>query len=329
MRDLLYYPGFESKNEDWLKFALIYIDKLNPIVPVSGDNQKSPLYKKLTNETDLIHQYRPSFDDGYLSTLDAIDFTERIFRRPESFDMVFNHVNPLRQWQNKDNYTFELYEEKFSGEWRFFCLETGLAIESNRGIMLDESFGNFYMTILANTIGDASGKQIITDRSDLDRMGLLLKAKGPKIAKEIEMAHAIVEIKLPKLISQISIDDLIKLRNSTNFKTQQKAFHATLESFCAGVESGDTANSYIEKYDKASKDIFETIVSAGFDVATFALGTQIAFSNPEFSNTDVLKTFLLAGGVYIKSKMNLSKTWKNTADHRNSRKFLQNLSQID
>ena len=26
MNELLYYPGFEIKNEKWLKFALLYLD---------------------------------------------------------------------------------------------------------------------------------------------------------------------------------------------------------------------------------------------------------------------------------------------------------------
>ena len=37
MEELIYYPGFEVSNEDWLKFALLYLDKLNPIIPESGE----------------------------------------------------------------------------------------------------------------------------------------------------------------------------------------------------------------------------------------------------------------------------------------------------
>lgn len=33
MRDMIYFPGFEVKNENWLKFALLYFDTLRPIIP--------------------------------------------------------------------------------------------------------------------------------------------------------------------------------------------------------------------------------------------------------------------------------------------------------
>jgi hypothetical protein len=35
--ELIYYPGFEVQNPDWLKLALLYIDRLDPIIPVSDD----------------------------------------------------------------------------------------------------------------------------------------------------------------------------------------------------------------------------------------------------------------------------------------------------
>jgi len=34
MQKLLYYPNFEMKNENFLKFALLYIDEIRPIIPI-------------------------------------------------------------------------------------------------------------------------------------------------------------------------------------------------------------------------------------------------------------------------------------------------------
>ena len=33
LKSLLYYPNFEIANKTWLKFALLYIDELRPIIP--------------------------------------------------------------------------------------------------------------------------------------------------------------------------------------------------------------------------------------------------------------------------------------------------------
>lgn len=328
MTDLLYYPGFETTNNDWLKFALLYVDRLNPIIPLKGDKQLSPLYRKLLDETDLIHKYRPDFNDGYLSTLDAIDFTERILQRPEAFDMVFGLVNPERNWKAKEKHTFELYENKFSLNWKDFCVAEGLGTKSKNGIKVSETLGNFYMTILANTIGEATSKSIITDRRDLDLMGRFIKSKAPCPAVKVELAEAIVKIKLPKDINKVSIDEIIKIRNSKDFKKHQKGFHVSLENFYKGAEGSLMASDFVDKYDQASNDFFESILSTGLDIVAYLLSAGITLSNPEVTQTEAFKNLILGGGLYLKSKINLDKNWKNTADHKNCRKFLQDLTKV-
>lgn len=45
MRELIYYPSFEVRNREWLKFALIYLEYLDPIIPESGDVHLSDEYR--------------------------------------------------------------------------------------------------------------------------------------------------------------------------------------------------------------------------------------------------------------------------------------------
>ncbi len=37
MTPLVYYPGFEPADENWLKFALLYLERVTPIIPESAD----------------------------------------------------------------------------------------------------------------------------------------------------------------------------------------------------------------------------------------------------------------------------------------------------
>ena len=48
MKELIYYPSFEVRNREWLKFALLYIENLNPIIPESGDIIPQSHYVKST-----------------------------------------------------------------------------------------------------------------------------------------------------------------------------------------------------------------------------------------------------------------------------------------
>src|SRR5436853_588756 len=64
MQEFIYYPGFEVRDVNWLKFALLYLDKLDPIIPESGDEHLTEQYRRIMSETDLIEVHRPSLDEG-------------------------------------------------------------------------------------------------------------------------------------------------------------------------------------------------------------------------------------------------------------------------
>ena len=99
MRELIYYPTFEIADSNWIKFALLYINQLDPIIPESGEIYLSDNYKRLINETDLIKPFRPSYSEGKKATLDAIDQIEKILRHPNAYISIFNEENFLDKWR--------------------------------------------------------------------------------------------------------------------------------------------------------------------------------------------------------------------------------------
>lgn len=61
MKDMIYYPGFETKDENWLKFALLYFDTLRPIIPYTICSEKKYLsgtFQYVMGETDLIRPWK-------------------------------------------------------------------------------------------------------------------------------------------------------------------------------------------------------------------------------------------------------------------------------
>ena len=67
MKDMIYYPGFETRDENWLKFALLYFDTLRPIIPYTSYSEKrylSDTFQYVMREADLIKPYRPKFAEG-------------------------------------------------------------------------------------------------------------------------------------------------------------------------------------------------------------------------------------------------------------------------
>lgn len=329
MKDLIYYPNFESTDLDWLKFALLYIDKLNPIIPETGDKQRSELYRKLMGETDLIQIHRPDFDEGYSSSLDAIDIAERIKNDPYRFDLKLNHVNAIRIWQDKKYQAYKIYQEKFSYDWERYCIDNNFAQKTDGGLLISEQLGNIYMTVLANTIADKRGKSPITDKSTIDSLSLFVKTKAPTQTKELSNAKGIIELKLPAKIRQISLDDIIKARNAKGFKKSMKAFHSELDKFYKGVEAGKTSSDFVESYNSSLSDFTDNILSISIDTVNFALGAGMLIASPAYTQTEFFKTVVLAGtGLVVKSTSSLHNTWRNTESKRHCRRYLTQISRL-
>ncbi len=99
MNELIYYPGFEVTQIDWLKFALLYIDKLCPIIPMAGDSHLSDVSKRIIADTDLINIHRPDMDEGSKATLDALEYVDKILRTPQRYSAFFGQDDILGTWR--------------------------------------------------------------------------------------------------------------------------------------------------------------------------------------------------------------------------------------
>lgn len=328
MQKLIYYPNFESTNLNWLKFALLYVDKLQPIIPPEGDRARSDLYRHLMDSTDLIDVHRPRYEESYNSTLDAIQVVETIMRAPIRYDWKFRHHNIVSIWQNPDKQEYKLYEQKFSYDWEAFCIENGFAQRTDGGVLISEALGNLYMTILANTIAEAKNISPITDKANIDSLSVFAKRKAPVITEKAEFAQSVISLKLPAGLSNIHIDDIINLRNSKNFRDSLKAFHSELESFQTGVENG-TAEQFIERYNNVYSAFIENMLVFGTDATIFGLGVALLLQAPEYTDTKFFKEVVAAGaGLTVKSTYSLNKTWANTKSKRHCRRYIANLTKL-
>ncbi len=155
MKNLIYYPGFEVKDVDWLKFALLYVDALNPIIPKSGDKYLSDLHKKLQSETDFIVTHRPNNFEGLRATLDAIEEVEKVLKDPHSYSQIFDRPDFLDSWKLPANHQYELFEEKYTDAWEAFCVENSLGTPTDEGIKVHMELGFVFMSLLAQTIAES------------------------------------------------------------------------------------------------------------------------------------------------------------------------------
>jgi hypothetical protein len=112
MRQVIYYPTFEVGNEEWLKFALLYLDTLDPIIPHAGDVYLSHRFRQLVSETDLIHIHRPEYSEGFKATLDTIDNIEKVLKNPDRYESIFGTPNVVKIWKNRKKQVAKLFSDK-------------------------------------------------------------------------------------------------------------------------------------------------------------------------------------------------------------------------
>ena len=128
MHRLLYYPNFEIQDENFLKFALLYIDEIRPIIPERAKESLSDSMRNILRNTELINPYSPNYENGYLASIATIRYLEE----KKKFDQCGEGL----QRGNGVIHNYTLYADKYTYEFEDYCLENGLGERCNEGILL-------------------------------------------------------------------------------------------------------------------------------------------------------------------------------------------------
>ena len=139
---MLYYPGFEAQDINWLKFALLYLDELRPIIPYIPYDQKTYLSNhtiQIMNETNFIHPYCPDYEEGITASENAIRDFDYYIRNNRFVSSIFhtsyrNSNLIISRWKTPDMHNYTLYTGKFSYAFHEYCLDENIATECEEGI---------------------------------------------------------------------------------------------------------------------------------------------------------------------------------------------------
>lgn len=326
MKRLIYYPSFETYNYEWLKFALLYIEELKPIVPLKGDKYLSDLYHKLMDETDLLNLHRPEFNEGEFASQKAIDAVEKVVSDPDRYCAIFRSSNILNNWRNRRNHIFTIFDDKFTHAWENFCSSNKFSTKTRNGIKVSKTLGNIYMTVLAHSIGQMTNISPITERKDLDRFSIFL-ASTTNTDNCFELAKNIIKIQIPKDLKNISFDDIINLRNKQGYKEKLKSFHNELERFISNDRNIDP-ESFIKSYNLINKAFLEDFLSFGFDITAMGLGVWLVLSSGDSSYMQSIKELSGMTSFAIGSVRRVLNFYGSDNQQRLCRRYLANLKAL-
>lgn len=291
MKDLIYFPSFEPANEKWLKFALLYMDEFQPIIPYSRQDDISPLYKQIKDSTNLIKPYSPDYQDGVNASKKSINKIEELLKTNSNH--LFNYKNLQRTMNDDRNYL--IYSDKFSNDFEYFCTHNNLGTKNDDGLLVSEELGFIFMQHLAQEISYKTNSSIITDNQKFNDYTNFERIETPSQKKKVKLAENIIDLKLPQNINEIEFDKLIKFRNE-NIKLI-KIFSEHIQKIEQHKINDTTPSSFFKDYEGIYSELIAKICILGIPSAVITSMSIYSLIGNDFSNLNIKEMAEVLGGI--------------------------------
>lgn len=326
MKKLLYYPNFEPPNTEWLKFSILYLEKFESIVPHNRQHLISEDYQRLTQETDLVSLYAPSYDQGAMASIKAIEQTEKILNAPERRSFLFNSANIYRKWKDENNWNYTIFSEKFSTQWADYCIDNKIGKLTNEGIVLPKELAFLFMTYLAKEIAHERNGSIITDNIEFDNFSNFSRTQSPDLRTRNKFMKGIINLVVPSNISELSIGELITFRN--NNRERIKAFNREVDKMENSITNGVTERDFIDSFNNTYSELTREVLLTGIGLASIPLAAYMLIQNKDALSTEYSKEILGALGIGIGGYYTVKQALLGTRDKRMSRRYFANLERL-
>lgn len=318
MNELIYFPSFEPQNQKWLKFSLLYLDEFRPIIPESGRNDISDMYREIYNETDLINPFSPQYIHGENASLKSIEELDKIFQYPKRYRRQFSNIN---NWKNQNTWNYLIYSEKFSYVFKDYCIQNNLGEENSNGILVSEEIGYIFMQNLANEISNKTNSSIITDSRKFHNYDTYKSIIDTDTISIQQLAESTINLKIPMNMEEINLSNIIKFRNE--HKDLIKEFQLSLEKIRNKVDD-ISALKFLGEFDsiysKSMKDI--TLTSLGLGSTLFSI-----YSLYETNTLDVEELVGIGGGLSA-TYYGVKEIITETNNKRQCVKYFANLKEL-
>ncbi|GAB3899975.1 hypothetical protein [Spirosoma agri] len=326
MKKYIYYPNFEPPTNEWLKFAVLYLDKFESIVPYYRQHLISEEYRRLANETDLVGLFSPEYSQGDRASIKAIIEAERFLRNSHQISSLFNRVNINRDWKNPATWDYQIYGEKYSFSWGEFCEQEKIGKLNDDGILLPKSLAFIYMTHLAKEIAFDRDGNIITDNLEYDSYTSYSRIKSTNSNIRDKFMRGIINIIVPKNLNSISFNKLIEFRN--NNRELISAFNSQINIIESSISNGLTEQQFIDNYTSTFNDITKEVIKLGVDMVTIPLAFYTLIQNSAALTQEYIKEILAGLGIIGGGYFGVRKSLYDKREERLCKKYLTRLSHL-
>lgn len=317
MKTYIYYPGMEVRDELWLKFALLYLERLAFVFTVSEKSGLTALQQTLEQETDLLAE-RPDAAffaaitpqlESQLSGLLAPDFVRH---------KVFGNKELVTRWRQGANHDCFCPDQAGLERLHGFCLAHGFASRDQGGIRMARRFANLLSMRLAREWALANDGALITDHDYLDRLLHLLESRYHNRGGQ-DCFHLEIPLQVPTHLADIPFAELIALRGRSGFRQQLAEFNQALDALLTMLGSGYAEPTMLTRFEQAQQGLNQLL---GPQTQSLPLTTLVSTGLPAMAMIHRLKAS------HPDSKLVFHSIKKSHFHQRKSQHFFTRLGQV-
>ncbi|MEJ5053675.1 hypothetical protein [Sphingobacterium sp. MYb382] len=326
MKKFIYYPNLEPPNTEWLKFSILYLEKIESIVPYGRQHLISDDYRRLSNETDLVEMYSPEFLQGERASIKSIEEAEKFLQNPYGRGPLMNRINIERSWRDERNWTYQIFAEKFSYQFGEFCERERIGRRNGEGLILPKELAFLFMTHLAQEISYERNGSIITDNIEFDNYSNFSRVYNPGTSNKNKFMKGIINLLVPANISDIGFDRLIEFRNQN--RERITTFNNQINLLEESIGNGITERQFIDSFNDIYSDLTREIVLMGIGLASIPFATYMLINNPQALSAEYSKEILGALGLGLGGTYAVKRALFDTREKRLCKKYLTNLKRL-
>ncbi|MCF3099368.1 hypothetical protein EHZ86_19365 [Aeromonas australiensis] len=265
----------EVRDELWLKFALLYLERLAFVFTVSETSGLIALQQSLEQQTDLLAE-RPDAAffaaitpqlESQLTGLLTPDFVRH---------KVFGNKELVTRWRQEANHDCFCPDQAGLERLHGFCLSHGFATRDEGGIRMARRFANLLSMRLAREWALANDGALITDHDYLDRLLHLLESRYHNRGGQ-DCFHLEIPLQVPTHLADIPFAELIALRGRSGFRQQLAEFHLALNALLAMLGSGYADPAVLTRFEQARQRLNQLL---GPETISMPLTTLVSTSLP-------------------------------------------------
>lgn len=281
----LYYPHINFKNEEWLKFAALYYDGIDRIVPSLDLVEETNFIKKLNDnaeneETVFVRNIHPDYYVDEIAS-EFIKYVKTDLSNPTKRKEIFSRISSLVP----ENTTYSVHAMKMGSRLKNELPLLGIPIkqfsfEFENWYELDAITGSIYMSRLANHIATKKSLPLVSD--DATFLSIVRAAQKEQNLTDISetLASMVIQTVVPRNMAAISTDTIVKFRK--NYRDERHAFYLEVNNLVKDLYKIEDEGSLKDalhfrknQIESASKNIRDVFTSLKIDSAIGLIGLSI------------------------------------------------------